>query len=297
MNWVAIDWGTTNVRFWLISEEGKLLSSKTSSMGMNFIKRNQYEPHILQTIDEWFKPSDRKQVIACGMIGATNGWVEAKYQEAPCQPVSIEKIIKVQTESPYLKVHIIPGIANYSPNHDVLRGEETQICGFLADNPNFEGFLCLPGTHTKWTEIKSGQVKYFRTFMTGELFDVLCKSSILRHSVDLNSWDDKEFTSSVETSLKCPEEISSKLFSIRAESLIGKLQPNLATSRLAGLLIGLELAGLKNFWNLNDVAIIGSRKLTDNYNSALNRVRINPLMVDSDVCTIKGLITTKERLS
>ncbi len=297
MNWVAIDWGTTNVRFWLMSKEGKILSSKTSSMGMNIIQRDQYEAHILATIEEWFKPSDMKRIIACGMIGAANGWVEAMYQKTPCQPVSIEKIIEVPTMSPDLEVRIIPGIANYSPNYDVMRGEETQICGFLADNSDFEGVLCLPGTHTKWVEIKSGNVEGFRTFMTGELFDVLGKASILRHSVNTNTWDDNEFVSSVETSLARPEEISSRLFSIRAESLIGNLKPKMATSRLAGLLTGLELAGSKNYWGMKNIVIIGSGKLADNYLKALKLKRINSRLVDSVTCTVNGLIKTRQGIS
>lgn len=297
MNWVAIDWGTTNVRFWLMSQEGKLLSSKTSSMGMNNIQRDQYEAHILATIEEWFKPSDMKRIIACGMIGAANGWVEAMYQKTPCQPVSTAKIIEVPTMSSELEVRIIPGIANYSPNHDVMRGEETQICGFLADNSEFEGVLCLPGTHTKWVEIKSKQVIGFKTFMTGELFDVLGKASILRHSVNSNSWDDNEFVTSVETSLTHPEEISSWLFSIRAESLIGNLKPKMATSRLAGLLTGLELAGSKNYWEMKDIVIIGSGKLAYNYLKALRLKRINSRLVDSATCTVKGLIKTRQDIS
>ena len=297
MNWVAIDWGTTNVRFWLMSPAGELLSSKTSSMGMNIIKRDQYENHILATIEEWFQPSDKKRIIACGMIGAANGWVEARYQKTPCQPVLAEKIIEVPTTSPDLEVRIIPGIATYAPHHDVMRGEETQICGFLASNADFEGVLCLPGTHTKWVEIKSGLVKNFRTFMTGELFDVLGKASILRHSVNVKSWDKKEFLSSVEISLANPEEISSRLFSIRAESILGDLIPTMATSRLAGLLTGLELAGTQNYWQRHKVVIIGSSILADNYFQALKLKDNNPQLENSDTCTLKGLINTRNGIS
>ncbi|MCY4099896.1 MAG: 2-dehydro-3-deoxygalactonokinase [Rhodobacteraceae bacterium] len=293
MNWVAIDWGTTNVRFWLMSGKGELLSSKNSPMGMNLIPRDQYENHIVEMVGEWFQPSEPIDVIACGMVGAANGWVEAKYQSIPCLPVSTEKITRVPTKSPNLEVGIIPGIASYSPNHDVMRGEETQICGFLGDYPAFEGVLCMPGTHTKWVEIKSGQVIGFKTFLTGELYDVLCKSSILRHSVNTDSWDENEFVSAVETSLKHPEEITTRLFSIRSESLLGGLQPANATSRLAGFLIGLELAGSKKYWGRNNIAIIGSKTLAQNYLKALELIGIDSRLVDSDTCTIKGLDRTR----
>ena len=293
MNWVAIDWGTTNVRFWLMSGTGELLSSKNSSMGMNVIASDQYENHILEMVGEWFQPSEPIDIIACGMVGAANGWVEAKYQSTPCLPVSTKKITNVPTKYPNLKVRIIPGIASFTPNHDVMRGEETQIYGFLGDNPAFDGVLCLPGTHTKWVKIKSGQVMEFKTFMTGELFDVLCKSSILRHSVKTDTWDENEFVYSVETSLNHPEEITTRLFSIRSESLLDDLQPEQATSRLAGFLTGLELAGSRKYWDGNNIATIGSIKLAQNYLAALKLAGSSSRLVDSDSCTIKGLDRTR----
>ena len=79
---------------------------------------------------------------------------------------------------------------------DVMRGEETQISGYLAQNPNFNGSICLPGTHTKWVQISAGEIVSFRTFMTGELFNIISKHSILRHSVD-EGWDEKAFLESV----------------------------------------------------------------------------------------------------
>ena len=66
---------------------------------------------------------------------------------------------------------------------DVMRGEETQIRGFLSIFSNFDGIICLLGTHTKWVHVSAGEVISFRTFMSGELFDLLSKYSVLKHSV------------------------------------------------------------------------------------------------------------------
>ena len=54
-----------------------------------------------------------------------------------------------------------------------MRGEETQIAGFLSEFPGFDGVVCLPGTHTKWVHLSAGEIVSFRTFMTGELFGLL----------------------------------------------------------------------------------------------------------------------------
>lgn len=64
-----------------------------------------------------------------------------------------------------------------------MRGEKTQIAGFLAARPDFDGVLCLPDTHSKWVRISAGEICHFQTLMTGEMFDLLARYSVLRHSV------------------------------------------------------------------------------------------------------------------
>ena len=86
----------------------------------------------------------------------------------------------------------------------------------------------------------------FRTFMTGELFDVLARHSLLRHSVDPSAWDEGSFASAVELGMRDPGTISAHLFSIRSESLLLELGPAAAAARLSGLLIGAELASVRH---------------------------------------------------
>jgi len=74
-------------------------------------------------------------------------------------------------------MHILPGLKQ-DKNPDVMRGEETQIAGFLAGNPDFDGVLCLPGTHTKWVHISAKEIVSFQTVMTGELFALLSQNSV-----------------------------------------------------------------------------------------------------------------------
>ena len=100
-----------------------------------------------------------------------------------------------------------------------MRGEETQLAGLLAKNPNFEGTVCLPGTHSKWAEVSGGQVRSFQTLMTGELYALLAKQSVLKHSVDREKWNDDAFLEAIEVGLRNPGEAFAKLFSIRAESV------------------------------------------------------------------------------
>ncbi len=108
-----------------------------------------------------------------------------------------------------------------------MRGEEVQIAGYLASNPDFDGVICLPGTHSKWVEVSAGEVVSFRTFLTGELFSLLSNNSVLRHSIG-TGWDASAFEAAVSEAQSHPESLARSLFGLRAESLLADLPPDTA---------------------------------------------------------------------
>ena len=97
-----------------------------------------------------------------------------------------------------------------------MRGEETQIAGVLCQHKEFTGVLCLPGTHSKWALSQAGEVVSFNTFMTGELFALLSKQSVLRHSVIDDQWSDEAFQQGVSDGFNNPAQFTGALFSVRA---------------------------------------------------------------------------------
>ncbi len=295
--WVGIDWGTTNVRFWLLATNGTTLDEVVLPLGMNTVTSGQYENIILDTITKWSLRHTPLRVITCGMLGAKNGWFEAPYLTTTCDSIDCDKLYSVQTNSSTLDVKIIPGIANYRPTYDVMRGEETQIKGFVTQNPDFEGVLCLPGTHTKWVHIKNSIIVSFQTFMTGELFDLLSHHSVLRHSVDTQLVDEEEFINAVDDTLSRPELFAQRLFYVRARSLLANTSKEKATSRLLGTLIGTELAGSKPYWLGHKVALIGSKKLTGMYQRALDLTGLETEVFDATENTILGLKYVHDRLA
>ena len=226
-------------------------------------------------------------VLACGMVGARQGWREAKYRSVPCAPTDPAGLIHVETTDPRLDVRIAPGLSQNKPA-DVMRGEETQIAGALALYPDFDGVFCLPGTHSKWVHVSAGEVVSFQTFMTGEMFALLSTQSVLRHSVG-DGWDDAAFDAGLNDALSNPAQFAAKLFSLRAEGLLHALQPAAAKSRLSGLLIGLELAGSKPYWLGQSVKLIGAVALSQTYNRALSAQGITAEALDATECTLAGL--------
>lgn len=291
-DWIAADWGTTNLRVWAMTNDGSVLAEAQSDQGMGKLDRDGFEPALHALIADWIHGPTI--VIACGMVGARQGWAEAAYTRVPC-PATPETFTKVATADPDLSVHIIPGICQDRPA-DVMRGEETQIAGFLARNPGWDGVICLPGTHTKWVHIIAAEVVSFQTSMTGELFDVVSKQTVLRHSLTGDGWDDAAFATAVNETLSRPERIAANLFSIRADSLLHDLSPDVARARLSGLLIGLELAGARPYWLGQQIAVIGAGKISAHYVKALSLQGAPATQVHGDSVTLAGLIAAHRKI-
>ncbi|MBA3324517.1 MAG: 2-dehydro-3-deoxygalactonokinase, partial [Rhodobacteraceae bacterium] len=259
--WIAVDWGTSNLRAWAIAGDAPTAEA-LSPDGMATLARDGFEPALLALVEPWLAPDRPTDVIACGMVGARQGWVEAPYAAVPCPPP--RAFARPQVADPRLRVHVLPGLRQDAPP-DVIRGEETKIAGLLAAEPRFDGVACSPGTHTKWAHVSAGEIVSFASFMTGEIFALLSTESVLRHSVAEDGWSTPDFADAVEEMLAHPERLATRLFGIRAAGLLAGLAPERARARLSGLLIGAELAGARPYWLGRDVVLIGTPALNDAY--------------------------------
>ena len=291
--WIAVDWGTTHLRAWAMGGGNEVLDLANSDDGMSKLKPSDFEPALIRLVAHWLG-AGKTPVIACGMVGARQGWTEAPYRAVPCAAQAGD-LISAPCADPRLDVRIIPGVKQTNPA-DVMRGEETQIAGFIAKNPNYDGVLCLPGTHSKWVHISASEIVSFRTFMTGELFDLLGTGSVLRHSIAPKGWDQEAFLAAMSETLSRPEQIAARLFSLRAESLLNNQDPETARARLSGLLIGMELAAAKPYWLGQLVAVIGAAVLTRTYASALKELGAVPSVAEGSAMTQAGLISAYETM-
>ncbi len=288
--WIAVDWGTSNLRAWLMGPDGPQAQA-VSDDGMGKLKPDEFEPALLRLIDPWLT-APVTSVLACGMVGARQGWREAAYRTVPCTPVDAAGVLHVATQDQRITFHIAPGLRQDRPA-DVMRGEETQVAGALALNPGFDGVICAPGTHSKWMQVSAGEVVAFQTYLTGELFALLSTQSVLRHSLLVaeggEAWDDVSFDEGLSDALSRPDRIAARLFSLRAEFLLHGLTPAQARARLSGLLIGIELAGSKPYWLGQNVILIGAPALAGNYIRALQQQGLTAKTLDATACTLAGL--------
>lgn len=285
-DWIAIDWGTTNLRAYAMARDGTVLDEASTDQGMACLSQNEFAPALEALLSHWSMPTPCT-VIACGMVGSRQGWQEAPYRSVPCaaQPAGL---VAVQNTSAAFNVWLVPGVMQSNPA-DVMRGEETQISGFLALNADWDGVICLPGTHCKWVHVSAGEIVSFQTFMTGALFDAISANTVLRHSLMGDEWDGDAFSTALSDILSRPERLASSLFSLRAADLLHNQSAAIARAKLSGALIGAEMAAAKPYWLGQQIAIIGEDRLSDLYSFALKQQGAIAQRCDAKLVTQAGL--------
>lgn len=289
--WIAVDWGTSALRAWRM-EADRPVAMRVSEAGMGGLQPDGFEPALLEVIADWL-PAGQTDALACGMVGARQGWREAAYRAVPVTPLDAP-FLTVVPNDPRFRLHIVPGLSQRDPA-DVMRGEETQIAGFLAGHPDYDGVIGLPGTHMKWAQIAAGEVRGFQTCLTGELFALLAKQSVLRHGLGAG-WEAAAFAAAVLEMRQAPESLMAALFSLRAGGLLGQLSPDAAHARLSGLLIGAELAATRATWQGRQVTLIGAGPLSQRYGEALHLFGQAASLADAEAVTLAGLCAAYRKL-
>lgn len=288
-DWIAVDWGTSNLRVWAMGASG-VLAHAESEDGMGRLARDAFEPALLALIAPWLGVGVTP-VLACGMVGSRQGWFEAPYRAVPCRP--LDAAVSVPVRDARISLRIAPGLKQVSPA-DVMRGEETQIAGAIALGV-VDGVICLPGTHSKWAQVSAGEVVSFQSFMTGELFALLSEQSVLRHGMGGDGFDDAAFDATLSDAISRPERLAARLFSLRAEGLIGDLPAASARARLSGLLIGIELAAARPYWLGQAVTLVGAPAISTLYARALAAQGLVARLLPATDCTLAGLTEAMSR--
>lgn len=294
----AADWGTSNMRVWLLDAVGEVLAERRSDDGMARAQETGFGSILETHLTAMGAPAELP-VVVCGMAGARQGWTEAGYLSLPAR---IADFARGAVRAPGIgrDVRILPGLAQASPP-DVMRGEETQIAGAAERLRKGRHLLCLPGTHSKWVEVGNGAVTAFSTAMTGELFQLMSAQSILRHSIGASpaqpSPDDTVFGAWLDLALQQPQRLGSLLFRIRASSLLDDMPPGDAAAALSGLLIGTEIAAARAEGDdRRKIVLVASGALGALYEAALGLAGHAVERIDAEAAVRTGLFAAARRL-
>lgn len=268
MKFVAIDWGTSSFRAWLI-EHDQILDQIWTEQGVKNFSSGNHAQYLHKVLKPW---NDQLSfIISIGMIGSSIGLHETKFSELPLDINGVsDSLIRVSDFAPPL--YIVPGA---SKSGDVMRGEESQSLAAKLEN----GLVILPGTHSKWIQIKDSQIIDFRTYFTGELFELLKNHSTLSKAIDslTPSVASQDFLEGLDAQTT---DLTHDLFSIRAKWLQGKSQ-EASREFLSGLLIGAEIKSAKTWSKASTAIIIASDSLAHIYLQALAHFGIAATVQDN----------------
>jgi 2-dehydro-3-deoxygalactonokinase len=264
---IVLDWGTTNVRLALLDKRGSVVEERRGESGVGSYSQTQFASHFDKLTNGW----PMVPAIAAGMVGSRQGWQEASYLPCPASTHDLAKGVRHFTHD-NRPILIVPGLAlDDGQRFDVMRGEESQIAGFLTTSPDFSGTLLMPGTHSKWVRIEDARIVSFHTYMTGEVFEAISQHTILRHSLSDEPGDSPHFHQKVQELAANAASSEGALFGLRARHLQQDCSPQQLHQELSAILIMAELrAGQADGFDLADeVTLIGSGGLTSLYKDAL----------------------------
>lgn len=294
VDWVAVDWGTSNLRGWGIAANGAVVFEKASPKGMGKLTRAEFPAALAELLaDVTPARAGHLDVLICGMAGARQGWLEAPYLDAPADLRGLlhGAVHPDMGQSP-IRAAILPGVCQKGGQDDVMRGEETQLLGLATLHPGYSGMVCMPGTHSKWARLSGTRIEHFATAMTGELFELLRTHSVLRHSLvgDLDGpGRDEGFKAGAAAGLAHPEQLLGTLFQVRAGSLLSGRQPDWCAGYLSGLLIGTEVGSNRHLIGTAPVPLIGAPGLCALYAQVLAMAGAQGLVQDATEIVLAGL--------
>jgi 2-dehydro-3-deoxygalactonokinase len=267
---LSCDWGTSSFRLRLaevrqqqvigevVSQEG---NAKTNDLWLSAPEQRPVsrlafygevmEKHIGLLQQQVPVALARVPVVLSGMASSSIGMAELPYASLPF-PVdgsqALAKCLKVGQDQPR-DILLISGVRS---ERDVMRGEETQLVGLVEKVPLLreqkEAVFIFPGTHSKHMFVKEGKLRDFQTFMTGELFQLMVTTSILKNSVEGTGQPTTDpealrgFRQGIAASGKTS--LLPSLFSVRTNHVLDNLPKRENFYYLSGLLIGAELRTL-----------------------------------------------------
>ena len=178
-----------------------------------------------------------------GMASSSIGWRELEYASVPFEVDGGSAIIEPIGALSSERTHSVFLVSGLRTRRDVMRGEETQLIGLMASpsTPDDTTWV-LPGTHSKHVLVRNRTITDFRTFLTGELYAVLGRHSILASSVEATTV--VEHPEAFRRGVRAAQDstLTASLFEIRVRQVLGGAPRDEGAAHLSGLLIGDELS-------------------------------------------------------
>lgn len=271
-----VDFGTMQIKGEVVSEHGIATTFRHWQRVSNKTARGSFFARILGkelvNLGQCTGTKTASLPILCsGMASSSLGIMELPYTSLPFALDGSNAIVaKVVSEVFPNPLFLISGL---KAENNVMRGEETEMLGLswlLPDLP-LDYLAILPGTHSKHISVQNGKIVDFATHMTGELFNLLCGHSTLRHSVQAAATIDwPNFHKGIDTSGE--QRLLKNLFQVRVNELLHAKGKGANYAFLSGLLIGAELQSLPAPDKSDHIVLLGNNAVSPLYAAALKHL-------------------------
>jgi len=300
---LSCDWGTSTFRLRLLdADTGDILEEVKSDYGISkihqewlqntVVNKNRiqfYKNHLATALKELhILVEPNSPIIISGMASSSIGILELPYQPVPFALTTDMPIWQLLESDNQLQhpVYIISGL---KADLDVMRGEETMLIGI--DSISKDEICILPGTHSKHAYIKSGVLIEFKTYITGELFSVMSKHSILSNSV-VEGEDIKAFEAGIDEAKS--GNLLNQFFKVRTRQLLDKTTGVSNYQFLSGLLIGTELKELRN--TSCKIRLICDGPMAKLYFHALKQLDLDVIEASASEALVRGHLRILSRI-
>jgi 2-dehydro-3-deoxygalactonokinase len=277
---IAIDWGSSSFRAYLISPDALVLDEVASGDGIGGVAAGAYPATLKRLIGRWLEAHPSLPVVASGMVGSRHGWREAAYVKCPAGPREVAaQLTPVAADG--RRIHLAAGLSYVDEvgQPDVMRGEETEIFGVAEAGARL---IVLPGSHSKWAKVDGDRVVAFKTFVTGELFAALRDHTIVgafARAAPTKS-PGEAFALGVRRGAAagvCEGQsgLLGLIFGARSLPLMGALPDDDSGEYLSGLLIGAEIGEARRLFPGETPHVAGADALVERYLSAFQALDVS----------------------
>jgi 2-dehydro-3-deoxygalactonokinase len=287
---LAVDWGSTNRRVFVLAADGTALETAQDDRGILAMGGSGFAAEAAAMRARW----GNLPMLCAGMVGSNRGWIDAGYVAAPASLAEIAAKVHWVEPGP---TAIVPGVSRGANGAgdgraDIMRGEEVQLLGAAAAGlVAQDAWLCQPGTHAKWARLQGGHLVDFTTAMTGEIFAQLGRGGLLADGLDGEVRDGAAFREGVQAARG--GDLLARLFGARAAMVLGKRGRADQASYVSGLLIGSDCdARLASDFapaRTDGVDVLASPALGGLYLAALDELGCTARLVDSHAAFLAGI--------
>jgi 2-dehydro-3-deoxygalactonokinase len=295
---LGCDWGTSSFRLTLFNDQTKKVEAAFSSDGgvLSTYEAWQNKPKMDgSSCEVFFRNELNKSInvlsakisadlsnttlVISGMASSSIGMRNLPYADVPFK-LNGSNAITEKVKGDNILPNDIVMISGVKTTNDIMRGEEAQLIGMVdilkeINQYKNSAIFIFPGTHSKHVFIRGDQMIDFKTYMTGEIYSLLCEHSILKNSVDVSSMDiqHEDNVSAFRQGIQASKDDAflNRVFSVRTNQILELLDKQSNAFYLSGLLIGSELISILNQSDCN-IYLCCNNNLTAFYKLALDEL-------------------------